>query len=66
MANFTVEMMRDGRAVKRAEVQAGSDVEAAKVWGQVKVPLGREAETGEWVRVTHLTSGRTSWFAVET
>lgn len=38
---FTVEMMRDGKAVQRAEVQAGSDVEAAKVGGPVKVPLGR-------------------------
>jgi hypothetical protein len=60
MGNFQVEQMRDGVAVKRAEVQATSDVEAAKVWGPVKVPLGREPETGEWIRVTQVS--RTSWF----
>lgn len=61
---FTVEMMRDGKAVQRAEVQAGSDVEAAKVWGAVKVPLGREPTKGKWLRVTHQASGRTSWLEV--
>lgn len=63
MGKFTVETMRDGHAVKRTEVQAGSDVEAAKTRGPVTVPLGREPETGEWIRVTHDQSGRTSWFA---
>lgn len=62
--NFKVEMMRDAAAVMRAEVQAGSDVEAAKSAGPVTIPLGREPAVGEWARVTHLASGRTSWFRV--
>lgn len=61
MGNFSVELIRDGRAVKRTEVQASSDVEAAKTWGPVKDGLGREP-AGEFVRVTHIASGRTSWF----
>jgi hypothetical protein len=60
--NFTVEMTRDGKAVKRTEVQAGSDVEAAKAWGPVKAGLGREPPGGDFIRVTHQASGRTSWF----
>lgn len=63
MASYTVEWMREGKAVKRAEVQAGSDVEAAKTRGQVKDGLGREPISGEWIRVTHFASGRTSWFS---
>jgi hypothetical protein len=59
---FTVELMRDGRAVKRADVSAGSDVEAAKAWGPVKAGLGREPPRGDFIRVTHQASGRTSWF----
>ncbi|MER9937402.1 hypothetical protein [Mesorhizobium sp. M0088] len=61
--NFSAEKISDGRVVKRAEVQAGSDVEAAKVWGPVTIPLGPEPIEGEWIRVTHLASGRTSWFS---
>lgn len=59
---FQVELISDGRAVRRTEVQAGSDVEAAKTWGPVKDGLGREPTSGEVVRVTHIASGRTSWF----
>jgi hypothetical protein len=33
MGSYTVELMRNGKAVKRADVKAGSDVEAAKTWG---------------------------------
>jgi hypothetical protein len=62
MGNFKVEMMRDDVAMERVEVQAGSDVEAAKTSGPVTIPLGREPTAGEWLRVTHLASGRTSWF----
>ena len=66
MGNFKVETMRDGAAVARAEVQAGSDVEAAKSVGPVTIPSGREPAAGEWVRVTHISSGRTSWFRMVT
>lgn len=66
MGNFKIEMMRDGVAVKRVEVQAGSDVDAAKTLGTVTIPRGREPTAGEWLRVTHLASGRTSWFQVAT
>jgi hypothetical protein len=59
---FLVEWMRDGRAIKRAQVSAGSDAESAKVWGQVKAGLGREPIGGDFIRVTHQASGRTSWF----
>lgn len=59
---FTVEFMRDGRAIRRAEIQAGSDAEAAKFWGPVKDGLGREPKDIDFIRVTHLASGRTSWF----
>lgn len=59
---FKVEAMRDGHTVRRAEVDASSDVEAAKTWGPVNIPLGREPISGEWIRVTHEVSGRTSWF----
>ncbi|TPN26638.1 hypothetical protein FKO01_25530 [Mesorhizobium sp. B2-3-3] len=62
MGNFKVEQMRDGVAVKRTDVQAGSDVEAAKTWGPVEAPLGREPIAGQWIRVTYVASGRTSWF----
>lgn len=55
MVNYTVEMMRDGKAVRRVEVQ-GSEAEAAKVWGPVTDGLGREPETGLWIRVTHIAS----------
>ncbi|RUU15493.1 hypothetical protein EOD10_11765 [Mesorhizobium sp. M7A.T.Ca.TU.009.01.3.2] len=58
---FKVEQMRDGITLKRTEAQ-GSDLEAAKVWGPVTAPNGREPVEGEWIRVTHLASGRTSWF----
>lgn len=53
MGNFKVEIMRDGKAVRRADVQGGSDVYAAKTSGPVKNGLGREPETGEWIRITH-------------
>lgn len=59
--NYAVELMRDGKAVKRAEVQ-GSELDAAKTWGPVTAPNGSEPIKGEWIRVTHLASGRTSWF----
>ncbi|MER8615954.1 hypothetical protein NKG99_03735 [Mesorhizobium sp. M1409] len=64
MGIYTVELMKNGKAVKRTEAQ-GSDVEAAKVWGPVRIPLGPEPPEGEWIRVTHLASGRTSWFLPE-
>ncbi len=44
--NFKVETMRDGATVARAEVQAGSDVEAAKSVGPVTSPSGREPSIG--------------------
>lgn len=61
MANYRIELMRDGKVVKRAEIQ-GSEADAAKIWGPVKDGLGREPTAGEFVRVTHVASGRTSWF----
>lgn len=64
MGNFKVETMRDGVAVQREEVQAGSDLAAAKGVGAVTVPLGPEPKAGNWVRVTHIASGRTSWFQI--
>jgi hypothetical protein len=63
MMNYKVEYLRDGKVVKRAEAQ-GSEFEAAKVWGPVTAPNGPEPTKGEWIRVTHLASGRTSWFEV--
>ncbi|TPM37070.1 hypothetical protein FJ964_30460 [Mesorhizobium sp. B2-3-2] len=63
---FTVEMLRDGAALKRVDLSAGSDVEAAEVWGPVNIPRGREPASGEWIRVTQFESGRTSWFRVGT
>jgi hypothetical protein len=63
MGSYTVEAVRDGKAIRRTEVQAGSDVEAANVWGPVKVPTGREPTSGEWLRVTQVS--RTSWFQTE-
>ncbi|TPN03798.1 hypothetical protein FJ973_29585 [Mesorhizobium sp. B2-1-3] len=61
---FSVEQMRDGTALKRVDLSAASDVEAAKAWGPVIVPQGREPTSGEWIRVTQYESGRTSWFRV--
>ncbi|KRB22667.1 hypothetical protein ASE05_15900 [Mesorhizobium sp. Root172] len=58
---YTVEMMRDGKAIRHAEVQASSDAEAAKTFGPVKDGLGREPMSGEWIRVTQ-AGVRTSWF----
>jgi hypothetical protein len=60
--NYTVELMRDGKVVTRVDLDASNEVEAAKIWGPVFIPFGQEPETGEWIRVTHLASGRTSWF----
>lgn len=60
---FAVEMVKDGITLKRTEAQ-GSETEAAKVWGPVTIPFGPEPKTGEWIRVTHLASGRTSWFKI--
>ncbi|TPN79955.1 hypothetical protein [Mesorhizobium sp. B1-1-2] len=59
---YTVERMRGGKAVARTDVQAGSMDEAAETLGPVKDGLGREPETGEWIRVTEFVSGRTNWF----
>ncbi|MBZ9852782.1 hypothetical protein LB566_03165 [Mesorhizobium sp. CA13] len=59
---YTVETMRDGKAVTRIDVQAGSMVEAAETLGPVKSGLDREPTSGEWVRVTEFVSGRTNWF----
>ncbi|RUU81292.1 hypothetical protein EOC06_08790 [Mesorhizobium sp. M7A.F.Ca.MR.362.00.0.0] len=61
---FKVEQMRDGITLKRTEAQ-GSDLEAAQIWGPVTAPNGKEPIEGEWIRVTHLASGRTSWFRQE-
>jgi hypothetical protein len=58
---FQVELIRDGKVLKRAEAQ-GSDAEAAKAWGPVKAGLGREPSGVDFIRVTHQASGRTSWF----
>jgi predicted NUDIX family NTP pyrophosphohydrolase len=63
MGRYEVEMMRDGKTIRRAEVRAGSDVEAANVWGSVIVPTGREPTSGEWLRVTQVS--RTSWFQID-
>jgi len=62
MSNFSVELIRAGRAAKRAEVKAERFEEAAKTWGPVNDGLGREPEAGDFIRVTHFASGRTSWF----
>ncbi len=64
MRNFTVELIRDGGAVKRAEVQAENAVEAAKMWGPVTIPFGDEPDIGEWIRVTH-PNGTTNWFEAD-
>ncbi|RNJ41427.1 hypothetical protein B5V01_20985 [Mesorhizobium erdmanii] len=62
MLTFTVELIRDGKAVKRAECQAVNAVEAAKTWGPVTIPYGEEPEIGEWVRVRHPNGSTTNWF----
>lgn len=62
MGNYTVEFIRDGKAVKNTEVQSDSMAEAAATWGPVKDGLGREPVDQDFIRVTHFASGRTSWF----
>ncbi|MBZ9857478.1 hypothetical protein LB566_27200 [Mesorhizobium sp. CA13] len=62
---FTVELMRDGKAVQRAEVQADNAVEAAKTWGAVTIPFAEEPQFGEWIRVTHPDGITTTWFEVD-
>ncbi|MBZ9719090.1 hypothetical protein LB519_14675 [Mesorhizobium sp. AD1-1] len=62
---FTVETMRDGKALKRAEVQAETFDEAAATVGPFTAGSGREPASGEWIRVTQFVSGRTNWFRVE-
>ncbi|BCG86636.1 MULTISPECIES: hypothetical protein [unclassified Mesorhizobium] len=59
---FTVELIRDGKAVERAEVQADDVVAAAKTWGLVTIPFGDEPDIGEWIRVTHADGSTMSWF----
>ena len=59
---YTVELFRDAKVAKSLPVSAGSDAEAAATFGPVKDGLGREPKTGDWIRVTHDASGRTSWF----
>ena len=59
---YTVELFRDARLAKRVPVSADGDAEAAATFGPVKDGLGPEPKTGDWIRVTHDASGRTSWF----
>lgn len=60
MGSYTVERVQDGKVISRIEVNAGSDVEAARMAGPVKIPTGREPTSGQWLRVTQVV--RTSWF----
>ncbi|MBZ9982531.1 MULTISPECIES: hypothetical protein [unclassified Mesorhizobium] len=62
MQGFIVELIRDGKAVERAEIQAENDVEAAKTRGPITIPYGEEPQTGEWIRVTHPDGITTTWF----
>jgi len=62
MGSYTVELIRDGKTVRRAELHSGSMAEAAKTWGPLKDGLGREPTNQDFIRVTHFASGRTSWF----
>ncbi|MER8806014.1 hypothetical protein [Mesorhizobium australicum] len=62
---FTVELMRDGVAVTRREVQAEAFDEAAATLGPINTGLGREPASGEWIRVTQVVSGRTNWFRLK-
>ncbi|PBB24093.1 hypothetical protein CK228_24710 [Mesorhizobium sp. WSM4312] len=62
MQRFTVELICDGKAVKRAVILAENVVEAAKVWGPVTIPFGDEPDMGEWIRVTHPGGSTTTWF----
>ncbi|RUX26458.1 hypothetical protein EOA13_23415 [Mesorhizobium sp. M7A.F.Ca.US.011.01.1.1] len=62
MQSFTVELIRDGRVVERAEIQAENVVEAAKMWGPVTIPYAEEPDIGGWIRVTHPDGNTTTWF----
>ncbi|MGY3330136.1 hypothetical protein ACVILI_003153 [Mesorhizobium sp. USDA 4775] len=64
MPSFTVELVRDGKAMNSAGVQAENAVEAAKTWGPVTIPFGDEPDMGEWIRVTH-PDGTTNWFEAD-
>jgi hypothetical protein len=61
---FIVETMRDGVALKRADVQAETFEESVATATAVPIEagLGREPASGEWIRVTQFVSGRTNWF----
>lgn len=61
MGNFKVEMMEGDAVLRSIEVAANSDFQAAISAAHRAVELGR-AETGYWLRVTHIASGRTSEF----
>ncbi|MBZ9973523.1 hypothetical protein LB517_28235 [Mesorhizobium sp. BR1-1-12] len=65
MLRFIVELMRDGKAVERAEVRAGNVVEAAKTRGPITIPCREEPQTGEWIRVTHPDGITTTWFEAD-
>ncbi|BCG83834.1 hypothetical protein [Mesorhizobium sp. 113-3-3] len=65
MQRFTVELVRDGKAVKRAAITAENVVEAAKIWGSVTIPFGDEPDMGEWIRVTHPDDSTTAWFELD-
>jgi D-serine deaminase-like pyridoxal phosphate-dependent protein len=65
MGDYTVELIRDGKAVERAEVQADDVVAAAKTWGPVTIPFGAEPDIGQWIRVTHPDGCTTTWFEAD-
>lgn len=62
MQTFAVELIRDGKTVKRAEVQAENAVVAGETWGPVTIPYREEPDIGEWIRVTHPDGNTTNWF----
>jgi hypothetical protein len=65
MGDYTVELIRDGKALQRAEVVGENVVEAATIWGPITIPFGEEPDTGEWIRVTHPDGCTTTWFEMD-
>ncbi|QKC90585.1 hypothetical protein EB230_20885 [Mesorhizobium sp. NZP2234] len=61
MGDYTVELIRDCNAVRRADFEAENVVEAATIWGPVTIP----PDTGEWIRVTHPDGCTTTWFEMD-
>ncbi|TIP07788.1 hypothetical protein [Mesorhizobium sp.] len=61
MGNFKVETMEGDAVLKSTDVQANSDLQAAKAAAPRPVEPGRAGKDA-WLRVTHIASGRTSEF----